>query len=49
MVAATSMAARFRAGIVLVLIALAVGLALAGALGLIVWGIATAIHHAASN
>ena len=49
MVKATSTAARVRAAVALILIALAIGLALAGALGLIVWGIATAIHHAANN
>ena len=38
-----------RSGVVLTLIALALGVATAASLGVIVWLIATAIHHAASN
>jgi len=40
---------RLRAVFVLALIAVVLGAALAGTLGLIVWGIATGIHHAATN
>jgi hypothetical protein len=38
-----------RSGVVLAVIALAFGVATAASLGVIVWLIATAIHHAASN
>jgi hypothetical protein len=38
-----------RSGVVLTVIALALGVATAASLGVIVWLIATAIHHAASN
>ena len=38
-----------RSGVALTVIALALGVAAAAALGLIVWLIATAIHHAAAN
>jgi hypothetical protein len=38
-----------RSGVVLAIIALALGAAAAASLGVIVWLIATAIHHAASN
>ncbi len=38
-----------RSGLVLAVIALALGVATAASLGVIVWLIATAIHHAASN
>jgi hypothetical protein len=40
---------RVRAVVVLALIAAILGGALAATLGLIVWGIATGIHHAANN
>lgn len=33
----------------LIVIALGLGLALAAGLGAIIWGIATALHHAANN
>jgi hypothetical protein len=35
--------------VALVLIALIMGAAIASALGVAVWGIATAVHHAANN
>jgi hypothetical protein len=38
-----------RSGVVLTVIALALGVAVAAGLGVIVWLIATAIHHAAAN
>jgi hypothetical protein len=38
-----------RSGVALTVIALALGVAAAAALGLVVWLIATAIHHAAAN
>jgi hypothetical protein len=38
-----------RSGVVLTVIALALGVATAASLGVIVWLIAAAIHHAASN
>jgi hypothetical protein len=41
--------ARVRAAFALAVIAVAVGLAVAATLSLIVWGVAAAIHHAASN
>jgi hypothetical protein len=45
----TGIFGRVRAVVALSVIAVALGLAAAGALGLIVWGLATAIHHAANN
>jgi hypothetical protein len=45
----TSVFRRIRAIVALFVIATFIGLLVAGALGLAVWGIATAIHHAASN
>jgi hypothetical protein len=40
---------RVRAVVALIVIATAIGLLFAGALGLTVWAIATAVHHAANN
>jgi hypothetical protein len=37
------------AALALTIISVAIGLLVAGALSVIVWGIATAIHHAAAN
>jgi hypothetical protein len=48
-VSATSGWARVRAAVVLILIALVIGMAMAGTLSLLVWGIAAAIRHAANN
>jgi hypothetical protein len=45
----TGIFARVRAGVALVVIAVAIGVGLAATLGLAVWGVAAAIHHAASN
>jgi hypothetical protein len=45
----TSTLRRIRAFIALAVIATCIGFLVAGALGLAVWGIATAIHHAANN
>jgi hypothetical protein len=45
----TGIFARLRAGFALAVIAVAMGLAVAGVLSVIVWGIASAIHHAATN
>jgi hypothetical protein len=45
----TGIFARFRAIVVLAFMAVVMGLVVAGALSVIVWGIATAIHHAAAN
>ncbi|HEY3810729.1 MAG TPA: hypothetical protein VGL49_04775 [Acidimicrobiales bacterium] len=45
----TGVFARVRAAFALAVIAVAVGLAVAATLSLIVWGVAAAIHHAASN
>jgi hypothetical protein len=41
--------ARIRAVFALVVISVAIGLVVAGTLSVIVWGIASAIHHAAAN
>jgi len=41
--------ARARAVIALTIIAASIGLVLAGVLGVIVWGLAAAVHHAANN
>jgi hypothetical protein len=41
--------ARLRAAVALAVIAVAMGLLVAGTLSAIVWGIARAIHHAATN
>jgi hypothetical protein len=41
--------ARIRAAIALAVIAVVVGLVFAGAFSMIIWGIASAVHHAASN
>ncbi len=41
--------ARIRAAIVLAVIAVAIGFAVAATLSVIVWGLATVIHHAAAN
>jgi hypothetical protein len=40
---------RVRSAFALAVIAVAFGLLVAGALSMIVWGIAAAIHHAAAN
>jgi hypothetical protein len=45
----TGVFARVRAAVALSVIAVAMGLLVAGTLSVIVWGIATAIHHAAAN
>jgi len=45
----TSIFARVRAVILLAIIAIIIGLLLAGAIGLAVWGLAAAVHHAANN
>jgi hypothetical protein len=45
----TSGLVRFRSAVALVLIALIMGAAIASVLGVAVWGLATAIHHASSN
>jgi hypothetical protein len=45
----TSNLVRVRSAVALILIALIMGAALASVLGLAVWGIATAVHHASSN
>jgi hypothetical protein len=45
----TGVFARVRAAFALAVIAVALGLLVAGTLSVIVWGIATAIHHAAST
>jgi hypothetical protein len=45
----TGIFGRLRAAIVLTVIAVAIGLIVASALSAIVWGIATAIHHASTN
>jgi hypothetical protein len=45
----TGVFARLRAAFALIVIAVALGLVLAGTLSVIVWGIATAIHHASAN
>ncbi len=45
----TSTLRRIRAFLALAVIATCIGFLVAGALGLAVWGIATAIHHAANN
>ncbi|MGH9115914.1 MAG: hypothetical protein ACRDWW_08815 [Acidimicrobiales bacterium] len=41
--------ARLRAAVALIVIALLIGAAAAGVLGLAVWGIAAAVRHAAGN
>jgi hypothetical protein len=45
----TGVFARVRAALALAVIAVAMGLLVAGTLSAIVWGIARAIHHAAAN
>jgi hypothetical protein len=45
----TGVFARIRAVFALVVIAVALGLVVAGTLSVIVWGIAAAIHHAAAT
>jgi hypothetical protein len=45
----TGLFARMRAAFALAVIAVAVGLAVAATLSVIVWAVAAAIHHAASN
>jgi hypothetical protein len=45
----TSGLVRMRSAVALVLIALILGAAIASVLGVAVWGIATAVHHATSN
>ncbi len=45
----TGMFARLRAAVALAVIAVIIGFGLAAALSVIVWGVATAIHHAAAN
>jgi hypothetical protein len=45
----TGVFARIRAVFALIVIAVAIGLVVAGTLSVIVWGIAAAIHHAAAN
>ncbi len=45
----TGIFARVRAVIALTVIAVTLGVGLAAALGVAVWGIAAAIHHAVSN
>jgi hypothetical protein len=45
----TGVFARVRAAFALAVIAVAIGLVVAGTLSVIVWGIATVIHHAAAN
>jgi hypothetical protein len=45
----TSTLRRIRAFLALAVIATCIGFLVAGAFGLAVWGIATAIHHAANN
>jgi hypothetical protein len=45
----TRVFARVRAGVALLVIAVAVGLLVAAVLSTVVWAIATAIHHAAAT
>jgi hypothetical protein len=45
----TGVFARIRAVFALAVIAVAIGLVVAGTLSVIVWGIAAAIHHAAAT
>jgi hypothetical protein len=45
----TGVFARFRAAFALAVIAVVIGLVFAGALSMVIWGVASAIHHAASN
>jgi hypothetical protein len=45
----TGVFARLWAVFALIVIAVAIGLVVAGTLSVIVWGIAAAIHHAAAN
>jgi hypothetical protein len=40
---------RLRAALALAVIAVAIGLSIAAVLSVVVWGVATAIHHAAGN
>jgi len=45
----TGMFARARSVIALTIIAVSIGVVLAGTLSVVVWGLAAAIHHAANN
>ena len=45
----TGMFARLRAAVALAVIAVTIGFGVAAALSVIVWAVATAIHHAAAN
>jgi hypothetical protein len=45
----TGMFARLRAAVALTVIAVIIGIAVAATLSVIVWGVATAIHHAAAS
>ncbi len=45
----TGIFARLRAAVALAVIAVIIGIGVAATLSVIVWGVATAIHHAASG